>query len=101
MGPGGCVARWSSCKVNDGFDVSVAVEVNVWVKVIVEDKVKLRRLPRAGSRRAARRNQPRIALFDGLSGEQCDDPSSRGHPELPVDAGDLVRDRPGGGTALL
>jgi hypothetical protein len=40
-GPSGCVARGSRCKVNDGVDVNVAVDVKVLVKVIVEDRVNL------------------------------------------------------------
>jgi hypothetical protein len=36
--PDGCVRR-SRCKVDDGVDVNVAVDVKGWVKVIVEDKV--------------------------------------------------------------
>jgi hypothetical protein len=32
----------SRCKVNDGAEVNVAVEVEGWVKVIVEDKVNSR-----------------------------------------------------------
>jgi len=32
--------RRSRCKVDDGVDVNVAVDVKGWVKVIVEGKVK-------------------------------------------------------------
>src|SRR3954468_18986342 len=38
-GSAGCVARASRCKVNDGVNVNVAVDVKGWVKVIVDDKV--------------------------------------------------------------